>query len=296
MLKNLFLQTMTERKLNKKITRKIHKKRKRHFLLRREILLLCLVLALFGTGFYLKEKISFYYALHFNKFEHKKLSNTEKEEARINRIIGDNADKTFGIDVSHYQRKEDIAWDSLSIGNRAIPLEFVVLRATMGNRSADKHFDEFWTLAKKHNLIRGAYHFYRADEDPVLQANNFLENVKLESGDLPPILDIEKIPRRKSTKKLIEDLKIWCRIVEEAYGEKPIIYTYYHYHKDFLKGEFDDYPLWLANYNDVPRPSPDAEWRIWQFTENGIVYGINTKVDLNVYNGSLWSLKRLTLD
>jgi len=296
MLKNLFLQTMTERKLNKKITRKIHKKRKRHFLLRREILLLCLVLALFGTGFYLKEKISFYYALHFNKFEHKKLSNSKEEEARINRIIGDNADKTFGIDVSHYQRKEDIAWDSLSIGNRAIPLEFVVLRATMGNRSADKHFDEFWTLAKKHNLVRGAYHFYRADEDPVLQANNFLENVKLESGDLPPILDIEKIPRRKSTKKLIEDLKIWCRIVEEAYGEKPIIYTYYHYHKDFLKGEFDDYPLWLANYNDVPRPSPDAEWRIWQFTENGIVYGINTKVDLNVYNGSLWSLKRLTLD
>jgi GH25 family lysozyme M1 (1,4-beta-N-acetylmuramidase) len=24
-----------------------------------------------------------------------------------------------------------------------------------------------------------------------------------------------------------------------------------------LKGEFEDYPLWLANYNDVPSPSPD---------------------------------------
>ena len=129
-----------------------------------------------------------------------------------------------------------------------------------------------------------------------MQANNFLATVKLEAGDLPPILDIEKIPRRKTTKKLVEDLKIWCQIVEEAYGVKPIIYSYYHYHKDFLKGEFDDYPLWLANYNDVPQPSPDSEWKIWQFTENGIVYGINTKVDLNVYNGSFWSLKRLTLD
>ena len=147
-----------------------------------------------------------------------------------------------------------------------------------------------------HNLVRGAYHFYRADEDPVMQANNFLANVKLESGDLPPILDIEKIPKRKSTQKLIEDLKIWCRIVEEAYGVKPIIYTYYYYHKDFLKGEFDEYPLWLANYNDVPQPAPDTDWKIWQFTENGIVYGINTKVDLNVFNGNLWSLKRLTLD
>ncbi len=264
--------------------------------MRREVLLLILIAALIGTGFYLKQTLTFYYAMYFNKFEHKSLSNTEAEEQRINRIITGYNDKTFGIDMSHYQRKEDIAWDSLSIANRSIPIEFVILRATMGNRSADKHFDEFWQLAKKHKLIRGAYHFYRADEDPVRQANNFLENVKLEEGDLPPVLDIEKIPRRKSNAKLIEDLKVWCRIIEEAYGVKPIIYTYYHYHKDFLQGEFDDYPLWLANYNDVPQPTPTGNWDMWQFTENGIVYGINTKVDVNVYNGSLWSLKRLTID
>lgn len=287
---------MAQRKIKRKTSRKIHKKRKRHYLLRREILLLFLALALLGTGFYLKEKVAFYYAMYFNKFEHKKLSNSEAETLRINRIIGDYADKTFGMDLSHYQRLEDIKWDSLSIGNGAIPIKFVVLRATMGNRSADKHFDEFWKLSKKHDLIRGAYHFYRADEDPVMQANNFLANVKLESGDLPPVLDIEKIPKRKSTKELVEDLKIWCKIVEETYGEKPIIYTYYHYYKDFLKDEFVGYPIWLANYNDVPQPSPDAEWKIWQFTEKGIVKGINTKVDLNVFNGNSWSLNRLTLD
>ena len=83
--------------------------------------------------FYLKEKIQFYYAMYFNKFEHKKLSNSEFEEKRINRIIGDYAGKTFGIDMSHYQRKEDVEWDSLSIGNRSIPIKFVVLRGTMGN-------------------------------------------------------------------------------------------------------------------------------------------------------------------
>jgi lysozyme len=53
---------------------------------------------------------------------------------------------------------------------------------------------------------------------------------------------------------------------------------------------------WLANYNDVPSPSPDDRWDFWQFTENGIVHGINTKVDLDIYNGNSWSLKRLTLD
>ncbi|MFP3597986.1 glycoside hydrolase family 25 protein [Chryseobacterium sp. SIMBA_029] len=287
---------MTPKKYTKKTAKKVHGTRRKNYFFRRKVVLAILILALIGTGFYLKQSVSYYYALYFNKFSHKKLHNNEVETLRIQKILSHNLDKTYGFDISHYQNKEDINWDSLSIGNKTIPLEFVVMRATMGNRNADKHFGEFWGLAKKHDLIRGAYHFYRADEDPVIQANNFLENVKLESGDLPPILDIEKIPKRKTNKKLIEDLKVWCKIIEEAYGEKPIIYTYYHYYKDFLKGEFDDYPLWLANYNDVPTPSPDSNWDFWQFTENGIVHGINTKVDLDIYNGSAWSLKRLTLD
>lgn len=285
-----------KKKYTKKTAKNVHKQRRKNYFFRRKVVLVILIIALIGTGLYLKQSISYYYALYFNKFTHKKLHNNEKEALRIQRILGDNLDKTYGFDVSHYQNKEDIKWDSLSIGNKTIPLQFVVMRATMGNKSADKHFDEFWTQAKKHELIRGAYHFYRADEDPIIQANNFLANVKLESGDLPPILDIEKIPKRKTNKKLIEDLKVWCKVVEETYGKKPIIYTYYHYYKDFLKGEFDGYPLWLANYNDVPSPSPNDEWDFWQFTENGIVHGINTKVDLDIYNGSTWSLKRMTLD
>ncbi|MBD3904916.1 glycoside hydrolase family 25 protein [Chryseobacterium sp. Ch-15] len=287
---------MSPKKYTKKTAKSIHQTRRKNYFFRRKIVLLILVIALIGTGLYLKQSISYYYALYFNKFSHKKLKNSESETLRIQKIISNNLDKTYGFDISHYQNKEDIKWDSLSIGNKTIPLEFVVMRATMGNRNADKNFDEFWSSAKEHNLIRGAYHFYRADEDPVIQANNFLNNVKLESGDLPPVLDIEKIPKSKSKEKLIEDLKIWCKIVEETYGEKPIIYTYYHYYKDFLRGEFDGYPIWLANYNDVPEPSPEDHWDFWQFTENGIVYGINSKIDLNIYNGGVWSLKSLTLD
>jgi lysozyme len=287
---------MSPKKYTKKTAKSIHKARRKNYFLRRKIVLAILVIALIGTGLYLKQSISYYYALYFNKFTHKKLKNNESETLRIEKIVSNNLDKTYGFDISHYQNKEDIKWDSLSIGNKTIPLKFVVMRATMGNRNADKNFDEFWASAKEHNLIRGAYHFYRADEDPVIQANNFLDNVKLESGDMPPVLDIEKIPKTKSNKKLIEDLKVWCKIVEETYGVKPIIYTYYHYYKDFLRGEFDGYPIWLANYNDIPEPSPEDQWQFWQFTENGIVHGINSKIDLNIYNGGVWSLKSLTLD
>lgn len=287
---------MPKTNFNSNQKRKLHKTRRKNYNLRRWIVLAILAVSLIFTGFFLKNKIAFYYAMYFNKYHHKNLKNDKKEAARIDKIITEYNDKTFGFDISHYQKKEDIKWDSLTIANDGIKLDFVVMRATMGNRKKDKHFDGFWETSKKNELIRGAYHFYRADEDPVMQANNYLESVKLESGDLRPVLDIERVPRRKSREKFIEDLKVWLKIVEDKYGEKPIIYTYYYYYKDHLKGEFDDYPLWLANYNDVMVPSPDDDWKLWQFTEKGIVKGINTKVDLNIYNGNLWSFKKLTLE
>lgn len=287
---------MPKTNFNSNQKRKLHKTRRKNYNLRRWIVLAILAVSLIFTGFFLKNKIAFYYAMYFNKYHHKNLKNDKKEAARIDKIITEYNDKTFGFDISHYQKKEDIKWDSLTIANDGIKLDFVVMRATMGNRKKDKHFDDFWETSKKNELIRGAYHFYRADEDPVMQANNYLESVKLESGDLRPVLDIERVPRRKSREKFIEDLKVWLKIVEDKYGEKPIIYTYYYYYKDHLKGEFDDYPLWLANYNDVMVPSPDDDWKLWQFTEKGIVKGIYTKVDLNIYNGNLWSFKKLTLE
>ncbi|MDO4763908.1 MAG: GH25 family lysozyme [Flavobacteriaceae bacterium] len=253
------------------------------------------ILGLISIGFWQKDKLKFYYSLYFKEYQHKKLTNTPYETERINKIIKRYSDKTFGLDISHYQRRKDILWDSLYI-NGVIPLEFIVLRATMGERGKDQNFHYFWKKAKERQLIRGAYHFYRPDEEPILQAQSFLKQVNLQSGDLLPVLDIEKLPKRKSQQQYLADVKTWLNIVEKAYGKKPIIYTYYHFYKDYLRGKFDDYPLWLANYNNVSEPSNTDRWKIWQFTEKGIVSGINTKVDINVYNGSKREMKELLLD
>lgn len=248
-------------------------------------------------AFLYRDRFVYYYRYYFEKTKHESLKNSAFETRRINRIIHNNSDKTFGFDISHYQRKEHIDWNNLMIGDNTIQLQFVILRATMGNTSKDKHFEHFWEQAKESGLICGAYHFYRPDGDPVKQAEVFIDFVKLEKGDLRPVLDIEKMPRRKSREQYISDVKTWLRLVEEAYGVKPIIYTYYHFYKDYLRGNgFEEYPLWLANYNDVEVPSEQDEWMMWQFTENGIVSGINTKIDLNVFNGSVSELKNLTID
>lgn len=258
------------------------------------IVLLCLV-ALGILGYFKRNQLMFYYTMYFQPSPKTALTNSHFETTRINKIVKAYSDKTFGLDISHYQEKEHINWENLTILNGAIPLEFIILRATMGDDGKDKNFPLYWKKAKKHKLIRGAYHFYRPDEDPIKQANAYIKVVKLESGDMRPVLDIEKLPKRKSKEQFLQDIKVWIRLIERHYGEKPIIYSYYHFYKDYLRGYLDEYPLWLANYNDVPQPSDIDKWSIWQFTENGISDGVDTKIDLNIYNGSLWNMKELLM-
>jgi lysozyme len=112
--------------------RKIHQTRRKNTIFEDGFSLI-LGISLIFTGFYLKNKIAFYYAMHFHKHTEQNLKNSKTEAARIEKIITEYNDKTFGF-ISHYQKKEDIKWDSLTIANDGINLEFVVMRATMGKK------------------------------------------------------------------------------------------------------------------------------------------------------------------
>ena len=85
--------------------RKIHQTRRKKYNLRRWIFLLILGISLIFTGFYLKNKIAFYYAMHFHKNTEQNLKNSKTEAERIEKIITEYNDKTFGFDISHYQKK-----------------------------------------------------------------------------------------------------------------------------------------------------------------------------------------------
>ncbi len=247
-----------------------------------------------GSILYVRHYYPAYYQRLINKISSKKV-NTVYEEQRIAQIIDLHKDKVFGIDLSHYQEKDDIIWDSLHLKQNNIRFEFAIFRATMGNDTTDKNFPFFWKKAKKHKLIRGAYHYYRPDEDPVLQANSYLKTVKLEKGDFLPVLDIEKLPKKKEIEHFLNDIQIWLDIVEKKYGKKPIIYTYISFYDDYLHLKFKKYPLWIANYNNVPSPTPLHTWKMWQFTENGIMPGSKVKIDLNIYNGKRENIKEILI-
>ena len=211
------------------------------------------------------------------------------ESLRIYEILARHKGKVYGIDVSHYQGNID--WPVVKAENSAVPLGFVFIRATMGE-DRDGEFRTNWDAAKSQGFLRGAYHYYRPDENSLDQADNFIKHVKLSKGDLPPVLDIEKIPNKQSMDSLHSGLKRWLDKVEKHYGMKPIIYSGESFYTDFLKEEFEGYKLWIANYNFF-EDKIRKDWLIWQFTDKATLNGIEGPVDLNIYNGSLDELKRM---
>ena len=197
-----------------------------------------------------------------------------------------------GIDISHYQG--DVNWKMLEQTRQGqFPVQFIFMKATEGGDFADDKFVANFDSAKAHGFIRGAYHFYNPKTDANKQADFFISSVKLEPGDLPPVLDIEK--KSRDVKKLQDDLKIWLRKVESHYGVKPIIYASYKFKTKYLNDSvFDSYPYWIAHYY-VDSVRYQGEWKFWQHTDVGTLPGIDEKVDLNIFNGSSSELKGLLL-
>ncbi|MBP7397820.1 MAG: glycoside hydrolase family 25 protein [Flavobacterium sp.] len=227
-------------------------------------------------------------------FKSDKLSKTDVfSEARNLRVLEKHEGKTVGIDVSEYQGK--ISWSYVDTIENQYPLHFVFIRATAGNDAVDRRFKRNWEGAKKNKMIRGAYHYYRPNENSLEQAELFIKTVRLQKGDLPPVLDIEKLPKNQSMTNLKKGLRRWLQAIENHYKVKPIIYTGEKYYDDFLKEEFSDYLFWIANYNFYREEIQD-DWLFWQFTERAAVPGIEGNVDVNIYNGDLQQLQFITIE
>ena len=176
------------------------------------------------------------------------------------------------------------------------PVRFVVVKATEGSSRIDSRFKENFYQAKDNGFIRGAYHFWSTSSSARDQAYFFLKNVRLESGDLPPVLDIEKKPEDQSIEDFQVDVLTWLHIVEDRYHVKPIIYTYYKFRDKYLSAPvFDDYPYWIAHYY-VDKVEYKGEWKFWQHTDAGKLPGIRGRVDFDIYNGSFYDLQKLCIE
>jgi len=194
-----------------------------------------------------------------------------------------------GIDVSNHQ--QDIDWQKLDKKS----VQFVFMKATEGGDFKDKRFALNWKNAKKNGLVVGAYHFFtfcRSGED---QARNFIESVPDEPGTLPPAIDLEYGGNCKLVKtrdELMTDIYTYISLVENHYKKKAVIYVTRDFYEDYLIGHFPENPLWLRNIYGKPSRNK-TPWTFWQFANKGRLDGIDTFVDLNLFNGTQDDFKEI---
>ena len=200
-----------------------------------------------------------------------------------------------GIDISHHQGTIDWATlkDEAVIDER--PIRFIMIKATEGANKIDENFKDNFYNAREYGFTRGAYHFYGTRSTAKAQAQFFISQVKLEKGDLPPVLDVEHKPSNQTDEEFKESVLEWLRIVENHYGVPPIVYTYYKFKLRYLNDPaFDAYPYWIAHYY-VDKVEYEGAWKFWQHTDAGRLPGIKGDVDFNIYNGSFYDLRQMTI-
>ena len=193
-----------------------------------------------------------------------------------------------GIDVSHHQKKIDWA----AVVSEEMP-QFAFVKATEGADFVDSLFCHNWESLRRFGIRRGAYHFFHAYGCGVDQARNFLQNVEMAPGDLPPVLDIETTDGMPP-EVMLEEARVWLQEVEKRLGIKPIIYTNQNFYEKYLAGLFDNHPLWIAKY-DTERPelSSGARWQFWQYSNAGRFNGVNGNIDRNIFAGTSDMLDKL---
>jgi lysozyme len=200
-----------------------------------------------------------------------------------------------GIDVSYSQGFVD--WSGVS----GAGIAFAYIKATEGISINDSQFARNWSVSSARGVPRGAYHFFRFNDDPIAQANFFLASANPQAGDLLPAVDLESTDGVSDVTQLVRTLGAFTSRVEQALsGRRMMIYTGWGYWNSNFQGSdaFSGHPLWIAEYNNQPAPSlPNgwSNWSIWQHESNGSVAGINGDVDLDVLNGDAAALAAITV-
>lgn len=185
-----------------------------------------------------------------------------------------------GIDVSHHQGYID--WNAVA---RDTMVQFVYLKATEGSTHVDRYYARNMAGARRAGLPVGSYHFLTSKSNIVSQFLNFYEHARPEEQDLLPVIDVEWSGTGDwSVSQLQDSLSLFAHLTEEYYHCKPIIYADMKFYEQYLKGRFNDYPLFIAHYKkSQPQLNEAGRYYLWQRDDHGRVPGIGKDVDFDVF-------------
>jgi lysozyme len=210
----------------------------------------------------------------------------ETTEAQLTTVCGQTTVK--GIDVYHGDNGGNaIDWNAV----KQAGISFAFAKATESTDFTDSMFQANWSGMKAAGIVRGAYHFFHADVDPVAQAQFFLSTVgPLSPGDLL-VLDLETT--NGQTDSVVEaHAATFLDTVKASSGVTPFLYTSPLFLSSYA--QLGAYPLWIAHYG-VSCPMVPAPWTTYVFWQSsgGTVGPISGTVDLDSFNGTPAQLEAL---
>jgi lysozyme len=179
-----------------------------------------------------------------------------------------------GFAVSQWQQAID--WQRVA---ESAP-SFVYVKATEGRDHRDRRYDANVAGARQTGLPFGAYHYFRADLDPALQARWFSDAMAGVGGSHPlrPCVDVEHSGPGQSDGDLNERLQAFLTTLAETGSAEPIVYTTTAF---AARHRFDPAiaarDLWIGDYESILEPSvpaPWSDWTLWQYTETAQVEGV----------------------
>ena len=213
-----------------------------------------------------------------------------KENGYITYSEGEKKSKK-GIDVSYAQK--EINWNKV----KAAGIDFAMIRIGFrgyesGMLNVDEYFQKNIKGAQKAGIETGVYFFSQAtnEAEAIEEARFVLGMLKDFDITYPVAFDWEPVTHDTARtdelhgRALCDCALAFCKTIE-AGGYRPVIYA----SLNLLREQYDnydievisEYDLWLAEYKD--RPEYPYKFVMWQYTDEGIVDGINTETDINLY-------------
>ena len=191
--------------------------------------------------------------------------------------------KYNGIDISSHQGYID--WAKVSSDK---DINFVYIKATEGATYHSPHYPHNITQARRHGLLVGSYHYLTSSSSIDEQFNNFSKYALKSTQDLIPMLDVE-VRGDWSRSQLIDSVNKFCHLVENLYGVQPMIYSTMGFYNKNLAPSFNKHLLYIGRYsNEEPEINWEGEYTIWQYSETGIIPGIDAYVDLCRFHKDNW--------
>ncbi len=199
-----------------------------------------------------------------------------------------NAISTLAIDVSEFQ--SDINWAAVKNAGVDVVMIRVGYRGYGSGRIVeDAMFKKHIEGALAENLRVGVYFFTQGinSEEGIEEAEFVLDCIRGYNISCPVAIDTEAIYAEDARTNELDNtartdvVTGFCDTIKEA-GYTPMIYTNRNWLVQCLDmTRLGGYKIWYAHYTN--QPDLPYEYTGWQYTDTGVLDGVNENVDLNVW-------------